>query len=74
MTKAKFIEAYREALLSEYDWAHDAAKLEKFLGGVSRTINEQGMEWNKDGSCVLAAWRKIGGKGKPTYKELRALS
>jgi hypothetical protein len=43
------------------------------MGGVRDTITGVGNNWCKDGDAADAAWKAIGGKGKPTYKALRAL-
>lgn len=72
MTKADFLREYRAAIIAAYPWAQDAAKLERFMQSVSATINGAAT-WNHDGEAVRAAWRAIGGKGRPTLKALRAL-
>lgn len=74
MTKDAFVSEYRAALLANYAWAQDAEKLERFLATVRRTLDTGVAHWNKDGEAVVRAWRAIGGKGKPTYKALYALS
>lgn len=71
-TRAAFLEAYRAELEARYAWALDAHRLAKFMDSVTNTLNG-GATWNKDGEAVEAAWKKIGGKGKVTYKALRAL-
>lgn len=73
MTQAAFIAAYQSELTARYPWAADPEKLARFLGSVAGTLNG-GATWNHDEEAVTAAWRAIGGKGKPTLKALRALA
>lgn len=73
MTKTNFIAALRSELIKRYDWTKDATRLERFMDGVKATIDGDHGCWNKDGEASEAAWKAIGGKGKPTYKALRAL-
>lgn len=73
MTQVQFIKAYREQLLATYPWAQDEAKLKRFMASVAFTISGDAKTWNHDGEAVTAAWRAIGGKGKPTMKALRNL-
>lgn len=70
MTKQAFLAAYRDALAL----AADAAKLDRFMVSVAATLEGPRATWNHDGDAVTAAWRAIGGKGKPTLKALRALA
>jgi hypothetical protein len=72
MGKQAFMQAMEMELRVRYGWAADEARLAKFLTSVRQTL-DGGMTWNKDGDAGLAAWRAIGGKGKPTYKALQAL-
>jgi hypothetical protein len=72
-TKAAFIQHYKSEILHRYAWAQDAAKLERFLGGVAETLNGPARVWACEGAAVDAAWQAIGGKGRPTLKALRAL-
>lgn len=74
MTKIAFLAAYRADLLQRYEWARDAAKLHRFFESVEQTINGGPATWNFSGESVTAAWKAIGGKGKPTLKGLRALA
>lgn len=71
MTKKAFYAALK-AELKKYPWAADAAKLDRFMAHVEET-----MEWGKNlvtiGDSFHAAWKAIGGKGKATFKALRAL-
>lgn len=75
MTKEAFLAALREQLKMLYGsgWASDEAKLARFMSAVEETIHSPRNIWNMDGPATVAAWRQIGGKGKPTYKALRAL-
>lgn len=74
MTKEKFLTNYRDEIMSRYEWAYDVDKLDRFMASVRRTITTQAKTWNHDGDAVMAAWRSVGGKGKPTLKGLRALA
>lgn len=72
MTRAAFLVAY-EKQVRAYQWAGDQARFETFMAKVRETLDGRGIPWawNSDGS--IAAWKEIGGKGKPTLKALRAL-
>ncbi|MEN3144590.1 hypothetical protein ABDF71_21610 [Ochrobactrum sp. WV_118_8] len=75
MNKEAFLSTYRSELIDRYAWAADTAKLDRFMGSVKATISDASVStWNHDGEAVTAAWRAIGGKGKPTKKALRALA
>lgn len=74
MTKTQFLLIYRAKLIAHFPWAQDTAKLDKFMDAVSTTIRTTKATWNHDGDAVTAAWRAIGGKGKPTLKALRSLA
>lgn len=74
MNKSRFLTLYRDELNKRYEWAQDAVKLERFMSSVAATINGTGPgTWNHEGEAVTAAWRAMGGKGKPTKKALREL-
>lgn len=75
MTRAAFLTAYRADLWVRYVWAQDTAKLDRFMASVTRTISTTANTWHCDASSasLIAAWRRIGGKGKPTLRGLRAL-
>ena len=73
MNQQAFIALYRAELIKRYPWAQDAAKLDKFMASCTETVSTVRTTWNHDGEAVTAAWRGIGGKGKPTLKALRAL-
>jgi hypothetical protein len=47
--------------------------LQSFLASVRNTLTGPRATWNHDGEWATAAWRSLGGKGKPTLKALRAL-
>lgn len=72
MTKTAFIVRYEQELVARYPWTKDAAKLTRFIQTVADTL-AGGAGWQHEGDAVTAAWRAIGGKGKPTLKALRAL-
>lgn len=74
MTKAQFLTNYRAELIARYSWAADTAKLDRFMASCDETISSPRAKWNHDGEAVTAAWRSIGGKGRPTLKALRALA
>jgi hypothetical protein len=73
MTKQNFMDKYRALCASTYDWAQDAARLDRAMELVRVTLTTDRAPWNHNGECVTLAWRAIGGKGKPTRKALRAL-
>ena len=73
MDKARFETALGAELMARYDWARDPKRLHRFMESVARTIRGECWTWNHDGEACAAAWRSIGGKGKPTMKALRAL-
>jgi hypothetical protein len=72
MTKEQFINIYREKM-SALPWANNAEKLQRFMQSVENTL-AGASTWNHDGPSTVAAWREIGGKGKPTLKALRELA
>ena len=72
-TKAAFLHQYRSEIKHRYAWAQDAAKLDRFMGGVAETLRGPARVWACEGNAVSAAWQAIGGKGRPTLKALRAL-
>lgn len=74
MTRGAFLAAYRAHLPKAYSWAADEAKLHKFMSSVEDTISGRANSWNFNGDAVTAAWREIGGKGKPSLTALRALA
>jgi hypothetical protein len=72
MNKSSFLSEYRKAV-SALPWASNPDKLERFMESCRATLNGAST-WNHDGESCVAAWRAIGGKGKPTLKALRALA
>ena len=72
MTQTAFLSAYGFQLMAQYEWARNADKLSRFLESCAETLNGAST-WNHDGPAVTAAWRTIGGKGKPSLKALRGL-
>lgn len=73
MTKREFLTQYALELQVRYDWAREAARLERFMASVTESLTGDRKTWNHEGDAVTAAWRRIGGKGKPTFKALHAL-
>lgn len=73
MSKAAFLATYRAELLARYDWAATPERLERFMTSVAGTLAGANT-WNHDGEAVTAAWRAIGGKGKPSKKALQSLA
>ncbi len=72
MTQSAFLSAYEAELLARYEWPFIPGKLASFLASTEATLNGAS-SWSHDGEAVTAAWKAIGGKGKPTLKALRAL-
>jgi hypothetical protein len=72
MTKQQFITTYKEKV-SALPWAIDSEKLGRFMQSMENTL-AGASTWNHDGPSTVAAWREMGGKGKPTLKALRALA
>lgn len=75
MTQTQFLAAYRADLEARFEWAKDKALLGRFMISVARTIQSSANTWYNDpkSDAIPAAWRAIGGKGRPTLKALRAL-
>ena len=73
MTKREFLTAYRAALPAAYPWAHDAAKLDRFMESVEHTLGGAGT-WTHDSDVAKRIWRESGRPVKTyTLKALRAL-
>jgi hypothetical protein len=73
MTQAAFLNSYGFQLMARHEWARNADKLSRFLDSCAATLHGANT-WNHDSPAVTAAWRTIGGKGKPSLKALRALA
>lgn len=79
MTKENFLAVYREILVHRYaesGWANNAEKLAAFMTNVRKSIETTQSVWHCDssgGSAAQAAWKRIGGKGRVSYRALRAL-
>jgi len=74
MTLSAFLAAYKALLLANMPWAQqDGAKLDRVMGSTRATLTTTQATWNHTGAMAKAAWKQIGGKGKPTLKALRAL-
>jgi len=74
MTKTAFLAALRRHLIDTYQWAADAAKLDRFMASVEATIRGDVQTWNPDGEASTAAWRESGGTGKVALRRLRELA
>lgn len=76
MTKAQFLTALRAELLAHYgeQWASDPEKLQRFMVRTTEMLDTVSTTVNIEGPAFVEAWRAIGGKGRPTYKALRALA
>lgn len=73
-TRAGFLAAYRAQVLATYPWAHDKARLDKFMAAVRATIcGDGGAAWAWDGDATKRVWKALGGTEKLTLKALRAL-
>lgn len=73
MTKQQFLSEYRAALPAAYPWAADAAKLDRFMDSVARTLAGEA-SWNHDSDVARTIWRAAGNTSKSfTLKALRAL-
>ena len=73
MSKSQFLIKYRQKLSDTYFWAKDKVKLDNFMKSVSTTLEGTDSLWDFHGDAVVAAWKEMGGKGKPTLKALRNL-
>ena len=71
-TRNAYLIAYRSELLARYAWTANADKLNAFLDKARAGLEGEGT-WSHTGDASTAAWRAIGGKGKPSLKALRAL-
>lgn len=74
MNRQAFLKAYRAELIARYPWADNVDQLNKFMASVERTVSSSANTWHYVGDATIAAWRTIGGKGRPTLTGLRSLS
>lgn len=75
-TKHDFLTLLRGELIARYGetgWARDADRLDSAMNKMAETISGTRNLMAIDGESVVAAWRGMGLKGKPTFKGLRAL-
>lgn len=70
-SKQAFLAALREELKT-YPWAR-GSRIDNAMSLYQQTIETTENLVAINGPAVLAAWRAIGGKGRPTYKALREL-
>lgn len=68
ITKTAFANALRTALVKNNAWAQDAERLARF---VQASLNG---EANIDSESFAEAWKAVGGKGRLTYKAIKALT
>lgn len=76
MTKEKFLSTYETEIKARYSWAADEERLRKFMQTARNTImgiNGRTSLWSAEGEAVTAAWKAIGGKGKPSLVHIRKL-
>ena len=69
----RYIAIYIDEVSRLYPWAQDEAKLAKARNTIAQAIADKRNEWQIDGQAGLAAWRALGGKGKPTFKAIHSL-
>jgi hypothetical protein len=72
-TKQQFLAAYRAELATRYEWARDAARLDKAMSTVAQTINSENWGWSNDGEAYFAALKACGLPKRVSMKALRAL-
>ena len=58
--------------LSKYPWAVDKDRLDRTMILAEGTMNGD-RKCLIDSAYWLAAWKAVGGKGKPTYKAIHAM-
>jgi hypothetical protein len=74
MTRAAYLAAARARIAAHWQWARDQPeKLDSFMGQLEETMKGARNFVAIDSLALTEAWREIGGKGRPTYKGLRAL-
>lgn len=73
-TADSFMEALRRGLHSEYEWARkDPALADRFVARTGESLKAKRTWFIHDDPVMIAAWRAIGNKGRPTWKGLFAL-
>jgi len=76
-SRNEFLRAYEAQLKMVHGWANDKSQLTEFITQVEKVLNDwkcfSKHRWNYTAKTVYAAWRGIGGKGRPTLTQLRAL-
>lgn len=72
-SKTLFLSEYRAGVITEYPWAQDTAKLDRFMQSVERTIRTEAATWNHDSAVAKRVYKAIGGVGAYSRKALRAL-
>lgn len=74
MSRTKFLDVLRVELVAKHDWAkNNPVKVDHWINLTRATMETSRNEINIDGPAFLAAWRAVGGRGRPTFKGLRAL-
>lgn len=74
MTKPQFLSAYKAALVEQYTWTADTAKLARFMESVEQTLGGGASTWAWDGAVARNTWRALGGVPKDfSLRALRAL-
>lgn len=72
-TKAAFLAEYETRLAMTYEWAQDEDRLKTAMEQVRTTINTDKAPWFHKGPTTIGVWKRMGFKGQPTLKALRAL-
>jgi hypothetical protein len=73
-TKAAFLAEYEKQLAINHEWAKDPAKLASTMEKVLTTITTDHLApWHHSGPTVIEIWKRMGFKGRPTLRGLRAL-
>lgn len=72
MNKTAFL-AELDREIEIYPWAFDKERKARFMALARESVESGRNLVAIDGPAVVKAWQAIGGKGKPTYKALRAL-
>lgn len=69
----RYVNLYVDALSANFAWAQDETKLANARKTIVSCIEKKMNGWQIDGLAGMAAWRGIGGKGKPTFKVIHNL-